>query len=262
MYTKDLDNPFFSIMIPIYNKINYLNRSFSSVYCQTFSSYEIIAVDDCSTDGSIEFLQKISSKYIKVINHNQNLGTLNSRVDAIKASKGKYLITLDPDDKLDCGLLNILYSFLFNEHYDILEYQYITYERSGKKRRSICPSSKFLLMNRSTLFTTRWPWNWSLWRKCFSYDILLKGISNIPKRLFDIHLTGPEDVVIFFYTVVLCNKYLIINYVGYIYYQEQKGSAGLCGYFSCAKKREMGVIAYSYAKNILSQHNITGILKK
>lgn len=252
-------HPFFSIMIPVYNKLKYLNRSFTSILCQNFRNFEIVVVDDCSTDGSLIYLENFFFLPINLVKHSQNLGTLYSRVDAIKASRGQYLISLDPDDELVCGLFSVLYSYLCKEHYDIIEYQYYYYTRSGKKIISQRPKVfnqsefKYLKMNKTTLFKIRWPWNWSLWRKCFHRLILLKGVSFIPQKLFDIHLTGPEDLVIFYYSVVFCEKYIIINYFGYYYYQEQKDSAGVCGYFSCQKKKEMEKLARFYAKSFLNR---------
>lgn len=249
-------NFFFSIMIPVYNKLIYLNRSFTSLLCQNFSNFEIVIVDDCSTDGSYEFMSNIFfPQSITIIKHSRNLGTLNSRIDAIVASKGRYLLSLDPDDKLIYDLLNVVHSYLLYQHYDILEFQYYTYLKSGKKYLSLYPNStnRFFLMNKTSLFNIRWPWNWSLWRKCFSRKLLLTGISYIPQNLLRIHLSGPEDLVIFYYTIPFCDKYLIINYIGYIYFQEQKGSAGVCGYFSCSKKRKMEKLAMMYSQNFLNQ---------
>ena len=94
------DHPFFSILIPVYNREDQLDVSLESIHKQTFSDYEIIYVDDGSTDGSYQELQKISGgdDRIRVFQHEKNSSLLASRFTGMKEAKGEYLLFLDSDD--------------------------------------------------------------------------------------------------------------------------------------------------------------------
>ena len=106
--------PYISIFIPIYNKEQYLKRSIGSIQSQTLKNIEIIAINDCSTDNSLNVLKKLSKadKRIKIINNDRNHGLLYSRGMGILNSSGEYLMNLDPDDKIS-DFKNL--ELLFNE---------------------------------------------------------------------------------------------------------------------------------------------------
>ncbi|WP_293872556.1 glycosyltransferase family 2 protein [Flavobacterium sp.] len=91
-------NPFFSIVIPLYNKEKYVLASLQSVLNQTFENYEVIIVDDCSTDESFEIVSTIKSEKVKIIKHDFNKGLSASRNTGIKNSNGVYIAFLDADD--------------------------------------------------------------------------------------------------------------------------------------------------------------------
>lgn len=124
------DSPFFSIIIPVYQCEKTLDRSIRSVLQQDEDSYEIILVDDGSTDRSGEICDYYVNAFptkVKVI-HKKNEGPLIARIDAVKASVGKYLMFLDADDTYAEGIFSqikkTIYDFcvdmiIFN-HYRIL----------------------------------------------------------------------------------------------------------------------------------------------
>jgi glycosyltransferase involved in cell wall biosynthesis len=101
----DIENnyikPKISIFLPIYNKVKYLKRSITSIQKQSLKEIEIIPVNDCSTDNSLEILKDFAKKdsRIKIINNKKNYGLCFSRVMGILNSKGEYLMNLDPDDE-------------------------------------------------------------------------------------------------------------------------------------------------------------------
>ena len=91
-----------SFCIPAYNVREYLPSCIESIYKQNLTQFEIICVDDCSTDGSSELLHDLSAKYPElVVKRNEtNMGISCSRNLALKMSRGKYVWFVDSDDML------------------------------------------------------------------------------------------------------------------------------------------------------------------
>lgn len=99
----------FSLIIPIYNVDQYLCDCLNSVIAQTYLNYEVICVNDGSTDGSLTILEEYQKEYdnITVISQ-QNKGLSAARNAGIRAAKGNYLFFLDSDDWIEPDTLKIL----------------------------------------------------------------------------------------------------------------------------------------------------------
>jgi len=93
------DRPFFSIIIPTYNREDFILNTLDSVFAQTFTDYEIIVVDNCSTDGTIEKISTlVDAGRIQLIVNDQNYERAKSRNVGMAHAKGAYLTFLDSDD--------------------------------------------------------------------------------------------------------------------------------------------------------------------
>lgn len=90
--------PFFSVIIPLFNKEKFVENAVKSILEQTFSDFEIIIVEDCSSDNSWDVVLKINSDKIKIIKHKKNKGLSASRNTGIKNSNANYVTFLDADD--------------------------------------------------------------------------------------------------------------------------------------------------------------------
>lgn len=111
--------PFFSIIIPVYNQEKYIDECISSVMQQTYKNYEIILIDDGSSDSSSEICDRyeLQNRYtIKVI-HKKNEGVFRARVTGINYMNGKYAVFLDSDDQIKNNTLEILYNKCINYNY-------------------------------------------------------------------------------------------------------------------------------------------------
>jgi len=93
-------NPFFSIIIPLYNREKTISRAIESILNQTFQYFEIIIIDDCSTDHSAEIIHKLKvlDSRIKCFKNEINQERCISRNKGIQISSGKYICFLDSDD--------------------------------------------------------------------------------------------------------------------------------------------------------------------
>jgi teichuronic acid biosynthesis glycosyltransferase TuaG len=96
-----MTNPLVSIIIPAYNACDFLLETLESVKKQTYSNWEIVLVNDCSTDNSIELVNQFSksvSNPVKLITNETNSGVSVSRNVAVANASGSWLALLDSDD--------------------------------------------------------------------------------------------------------------------------------------------------------------------
>lgn len=118
-------SPYFSIVLSVYNIKEYLERCVKSIKKQTFSDYEVIFVDDGSTDGSEHLCDAFARLFgtAKVI-HKENGGLSSARNAGLQVAEGTYTFFLDPDDWIDERLLETIYKRSKVEQYDVFKYGY------------------------------------------------------------------------------------------------------------------------------------------
>ena len=90
--------PEVSIITPLFNSSNYILDMIKSVKRQTFKNWELIIIDDCSTDNSYEKIRKIKDRKITYIKNKKNIGAGLSRNIGTKIAKGRYITFIDSDD--------------------------------------------------------------------------------------------------------------------------------------------------------------------
>lgn len=121
-----MPSPTFSIIMPVYNVENYLHQSVNSILAQSIDDYELILVDDGSTDNSPVICDDLSDSndHIKVI-HKQNGGLSDARNFGIKAASGKYIIFIDSDDYWDDNdALEKLKKIIQKQNPDVITWRY------------------------------------------------------------------------------------------------------------------------------------------
>ena len=92
-------NDLVSIIMPSYNTAGYIAETIRSVLAQTYSNWELIIVDDCSTDNTDEVVvQFLSDSRIRYLKNEKNSGAAISRNWALREAKGKWIAFLDSDD--------------------------------------------------------------------------------------------------------------------------------------------------------------------
>ncbi len=95
--TKDL--PIVTAIITTYNRANFIGRAIESVLAQTYGDFELIIVDDGSSDNTGEIVKGFRDQCIKYIRHDKNLGGQAARNTGIREAKGRYISFLDDDDQ-------------------------------------------------------------------------------------------------------------------------------------------------------------------
>lgn len=128
--------PFFSIIMPVYNAAAYVEHAVQSVLGQTFGDLELILVNDCSTDNSDAICRKLEKRDKRVIYYEmpQNSGAAAARNYAMKQARGLYLGFVDADDSIDDTLLEKAYTFLKTGIYDCLKFGCVEeyYDKDGR----------------------------------------------------------------------------------------------------------------------------------
>ncbi|WP_198029929.1 glycosyltransferase family 2 protein [Christiangramia salexigens] len=99
------NTPIFSIIIPVYNRAHLLPNAIRSVLNQTEINWELIIVDDCSTDNIVEVISGYKNNRIKFYQLSENKGNAGARNVGVKSAKGQYIVFLDSDDQMESNCL-------------------------------------------------------------------------------------------------------------------------------------------------------------
>lgn len=102
-----------SVVMPVYNGEKYLNEAIDSIICQTFRDFELIIIDDGSTDNTSNIIKSYNDKRIVFIKNNENLGIVKTLNKGIQIAKGQYIARMDADD--------ICYPYRLEKQYIIME---------------------------------------------------------------------------------------------------------------------------------------------
>lgn len=119
-------NPKVSILVPVYNVSEYIEKCATSLFKQTFKDIEFVFVDDASPDNSIEILRQCISRFperenqVKIVHHSTNKGLACTRNTAIDASTGEYIAVVDSDDYIEPTAIEEIYHFAIKENADLV----------------------------------------------------------------------------------------------------------------------------------------------
>jgi glycosyltransferase involved in cell wall biosynthesis len=93
-----VDTPQVTVLMSVYNGEKYLRQAVDSVLAQTFRDFELLIVDDCSTDSTAEILKSYHDSRIRIVSNNENSGPYKSAQIGLGLARGKYVARLDADD--------------------------------------------------------------------------------------------------------------------------------------------------------------------
>jgi len=93
--------PAVSVCIPTFNSERYLSKALTSIAAQGFGDYEVIAVDDCSSDGTWEILNAVEDSRYRIFRNPRNLGRVKNTNRTLRLARGTFVKILHPDDWLD-----------------------------------------------------------------------------------------------------------------------------------------------------------------
>lgn len=210
--------PFFSLILPTYNVELYIEKCIKSILNQSYKNFEVIFVDDCGKDNSINIIKewkKIDDR-INIIQNPKNLGTFESRKKGFEAAKGNYIFFLDPDDSILPESLLKINKEINKSPSDLIIYGIEEINKTKKnyiipkfKKNTVKKNILYILFNNIKNFH---PGNAG---KLYSHSLLKKTyekLSYIEERL----IYG-EDQLLLFTAASLSKNLLIINDFFYCY---------------------------------------------
>ena len=130
-------SPFFSIVVPVYNSEKYLDELIASVLKQTYTDWELILVDDGSTDSSGDLCDSYTKNHSVSVYHTENRGGMAARYYGIQRSKGEYILVADSDDRLTPNCLEASKEIIDSSNCDLIIYGFRSF---GNESNEYCLS--------------------------------------------------------------------------------------------------------------------------
>lgn len=207
----DKVTPVFSIIITAFNQEDCIKVSINSLLKQTFKDFEIIIVDDYSTDNTRKILQAIQKENpnIKLVFHEKNSSTFMARLSGINTAVGKYTLFLDGDDSYFEDALQRLYEEVIQvEDFDVCEFSYLL--KSSNQiinpniQDNVIPRIKALSQKDAVV---------SFWDKLYKTEIVQNAFKGIPVG----YMTVAEDWYQSVCVALETKKFIQKNIPVYIY---------------------------------------------
>ena len=208
-----------SIIIPVYNVEKYISQCLDSAINQSLKDIEIIIVDDCGSDKSMDIAKEYAKNdnRIKIIKNSQNMGLFLTRCEGIKSATGEYILNLDSDDFLDLKACEIAYNATKDGYYDIIKFNAYNYENGNATIfDKILENDSFESLEEYANYMYRqkgYP-RWSLAFILIKRDIYLKAFEILDLKY---RITMAEDALMSFVLWNLSNKFRHISDILYYY---------------------------------------------
>lgn len=209
-----MENGLVSIIVPVYNAEKHLADAIQSVLDQTYSNFELIAVNDGSTDRSLEILQRFTDQRVRIINK-ENTGVSDTRNVAIKAATGEFVCFLDADDYYSPCYIQRMYETAIANDADMVVCNYVPFRGkpyfSEEKSTAVSVQSTEALVQAGVLT--------SAWTKLIKTSTLSK--LNI---LFERNMSFGEDLFFCWKTFLASENVWMINEKLYGYRMTDSGA--------------------------------------
>ena len=230
-----IEAPKISVIIPLYNAEDYIRITLLSLKNQTFQDFEVVIVNDCSTDNSLEVVKEIQEKNkiigdkIRIIELERNGGISNTRNVGLSFANGEYVTFLDNDDMLIPQALETFIKIAeewnaevvhTHSHYqnpkdmpqgNKMTFRMASFEHGNKVNLKSPPYLLTNDMSERMYNFSIYGIDWNVWGKLFRRDFLMKNSIQFPK----IKLT--EDLLFVFQTLLYAKKYVMIPDALYVY---------------------------------------------
>ena len=224
--------PKVSVILPVYNVAKYIDKCIQSLLSQTLKDIEIIFVDDCSPDNSVEIIKKYQDPRIKIVRHEVNKYTAEARNTGIENATGEYIAFVDPDDYINKDFLSKLYNLAKKNNADIAKGIYMN-----------IPSKK-IVNNNALIKVNKYNFHFAMWTAIYKRDLIIKH-----KIKFSVDtICGQFPMVHFANKIATCNDAIY-------YYVKHENSCVNC-IFSVEKWRKLNIAGAKILLKYLNTYNI------
>ncbi len=207
-----------SVIIPVFNAKDYLERCLDSVCNQTLKDIEIICVNDCSKDNSLDILRNYAEKYssLKIIDCKENGGESKARNIGLDSAAGEYIAFVDNDDEIDLDFCEKLYNKAIETNADIVKGEVIEISYSGKKTYGELNKTIRSYNNDKLFFTYHW---WSaIYKNALIKENNIQFVNGYP-------LGG--DILFLNQAILASKKLELVDDVFYHYYRRKDSGDSL-----------------------------------
>ena len=137
------ENPLITVIVPVYNILEYLPRCVHSITGQTYRNLEILLVDDGSTDGTGELCDRLREEDTRIrVFHKENGGSSSARNLALQHAKGEYVGFVDSDDYIEPNMYELLYNAICDYNVPVSQIGRDEIDQEGRKLPNICEPPK------------------------------------------------------------------------------------------------------------------------
>lgn len=176
-----------SIIVPIYNVEEYIERCILSIINQTYKNLQIILIDDGSTDRSGKICDRYAKTDTRVQSiHQQNKGLVRARKEGLKRAKGEYIGFVDGDDYIDKNMYGDMLHDILLSHADFIHTAFFEENKGDKRSGSIQEDKICDVRNIKTQFLRDYVFeqndgiSYSIWSKLFKRELIIKCYQKVP----------------------------------------------------------------------------------
>ena len=222
-------NPEVSIVIAAYNFDKCIHRVLRSIQNQSLKNLEIIIIDDCSTDNTVEVIKKYQKEdpRIILIEHDSNDSPMKSRSDGIRKASGKYITIMDGDDAfLHKDILKNSLYIANKGNIDVIEFNHAMYNEGHFEQVAqffyklnltniiYQPELRNIFIDINNNFPDDFK-NRAIWSKLVRKEVFLKMLEYIGTEFSDDYIIWGEDTLMVVALVRTANSYYFIKEYGY-----------------------------------------------
>lgn len=207
-----------SVIIPVYNCMNFLERCIESLLSQTFNKFEIILVDDGSTDGSEIICDRYANKNSNIrVLHQENQGVSRARENGLKLSNSEYIAFIDSDDYVKEDYLENLYFNIIESKADFVCCNSIDIGNNLPKNKEILDNE--IINSKEKIIEDYFlgkRYAFCIWGKLYRKSLLTQ--IEFPKMKY------AEDTYMILNLIQISNRVYLITYRGYYYVEREKSA--------------------------------------
>ena len=217
-----VNNTKVSVIIPVYNVEQYLRQCLDSVINQTFKDIEIIVVNDCSPDNSLQIIKEYQQKDDRMflIDLKQNIGLGNARNEGMKVANGKYVTFVDPDDWVTKDYVEVLYNTIEKYNYDVISPDFYEYDNVTQKISNGKQPPNFYNINISTMDIKQK----LLCKEHIHYVRKIYRLQFLKENNIHFKINKLEDTLFTWECILKTNKFMFVDNKIYYYRINRKGS--------------------------------------